>query len=304
MVCSKWELCFMHYCAKFCNSRPFSAAVVASVDSVLYFSLYWAVLLYCPVWSGDWYTGLGPNTAISSRLQNCVNRNVHSDHLCKFWHCCEKSWGWHISTVWYFTSPIQLWNWVGGHLCAVFCTHWCPTVHCSVCNSTTEHSAQCALHCKVCNSFSEHKRQQQTAYHVAGKLHQAVKAKTLHLMPSEFIVYMSGQSNFDQAVSLDPNSLFLPAVTTLEFGFKLQNMGLTSGCRALQAFQHACWFLFNFKLNFHVGLVSKSTKTKTRCKTWAGGCRALQAFQHACWFLRRRAATAEIRVVQLTASDF
>ena len=97
---------------------------------------------------------------------------------------------------------------------------------------------------------------------MAAKLHQAVKATILHLMPSAFIVYVLGLSNFAQAISLDPNSLFLPAVTTYELGFMLQNMG--GGCRGL-----------------------------------------LQAFQHACWFLPVPAtATAEIRVVQLTASDF
>ena len=60
---------------------------------------------------------------------------------------------------------------------------------------------------------------------MAAKLHQAVKATILHLMPSAFIVYVLGLSNFAQAISLDPNSLFLPAVTTYELGFKLQNMG-------------------------------------------------------------------------------
>ena len=82
------------HCAKVCNSRPSSAAVVASVASVLNF----CITVHCTVYSTNvlrsliwrlihWtrsklcYKTLA--TAIS-RLQNCVTIDVHAGHLCRF----------------------------------------------------------------------------------------------------------------------------------------------------------------------------------------------------------------------------
>ena len=82
------------HCARVCNSSPSSAAVVASVASVLNF----CITVHCTVYSTNvlrsliwrlihWtrsklcYKTLA--TAIS-RLQNCVTIDVHAGHLCRF----------------------------------------------------------------------------------------------------------------------------------------------------------------------------------------------------------------------------
>ena len=142
-------------CAKFCNSRLSSAAVVASIDSVLYCCTdsVQAILLYvCLIqrliewtWPKLCYKTRATATIKAAKL---CHIDVHAGHLCRFLQSksVKSVAGGAIPTVWYFTnSTLQVITVSEGApvrcLMYTLCTEQLYNVQCSLCKTALEHSA-------------------------------------------------------------------------------------------------------------------------------------------------------------------
>ena len=190
--------------AKFCNSRPASAAVVASFDSVLYCCTD-SVLYRTSVCMSD--LEIDRMDWVQTLLQNTSHSHHHSSgcktvsHRCPvdFVHAatcaelnkagnCEKCCGRRHSHSLMFhqfdfatvaeRAPLCLYT-----LCNVH------TVHCTMCSCALEHSANAQHSVHFSEKCTGHSKQLPTWW--SAKLPQAVRAKTLRLGRLEFIVYVS-----------------------------------------------------------------------------------------------------------------
>ena len=147
--------------ANFCNSRPSSAAVVASVDSVL---CCCSDSVQCRIGVHTSDPEIDRMELVQTLLQNTSHSrhqaaklchiDVHAGHLCRFLQSRSVKSVAGGAFPQFDISPVQLCNCVGGGTCLLLCTQ-CTLCHCAQftvqlctraqCTAVQMHIAQCAL---------------------------------------------------------------------------------------------------------------------------------------------------------------